>query len=357
MLRTCLLVIALVAACGSDAVRHIADAPPSAGSDATAPPIDAAPNAVTLSVALGGVGEAGVTVYFQSADSTLLTTVMTDATGTATGSVGEGGFVTAVNPLPGSSTTANPDELITWADVRPGDHLVFDEAGAPITVNFIIPQVTNGATYGVFTSCGSRTALTPTVSAGPPPPITAAIALTGCTGPQDVLVVAFDGNTQALASFFVADQTFGDNGTADYHMQTYTAAIARTYTWNDDNDVASLAMVDQLASAKGTLFSSASLTAAGTAPSITRKAFAFGTLTDVVASTLTVGMTRHALDEWGQPATYATDWGAHRLPDFTSGLAYDATTAQATWTSTGGAATPNLSLVAISATRPSDEHR
>ena len=218
------------------------------------------------------------------------------------------------------------------------------------------PTISPNTTYDIATTCGNGT-LTVQAAAEFPPTIEGSVALTrGCIGPQDIVVVALDGNGQAADSFFMGAQTLTNNGTADYHLQTYTAAIARTYTWNDDSDTATINVQDTLQSALGNVFQSQSLVVAGTPPTLARKAPAFGGLRDVVQASAVVGTTKHEMDEWGQGATYAGDWNAHRLPDFTSNGAYDPTTKQVTWDSTGGAIQPNVSEVELAASRSSDEH-
>ena len=137
--RPSLLVI-VFAACGSNAVSHIGDAPPSSDAKIDGASPDGPPAAVELTATIGGVAESDLIVYFQSADSTTNTTTTTDATGTATGSVGEGGFVTVINPFPGSVTAASPDRLLTWTAVRPGDHLLFNDATGTINVTFELPD-------------------------------------------------------------------------------------------------------------------------------------------------------------------------------------------------------------------------
>lgn len=358
MLRTSLVVMVVVAACGDDGVRHIPDAPPtSGGSDASVPGGDAPPpSPVTLTATAGGVPIAGLTVYFQGSDSTLFTTAMTDASGNATGSVGDdSGFVTVIDPGPPAAAAPVPDLVAIWAS-QPGDHILVDlGASTPISFNVIIP-VTGIATYVVSTTCGSGQVNIMAGAAAPPPTATVAVSSArGCIGPQDVLVVQEDAKLQPVGSFAVANQTFTSGGTADYHVQTYTAAVARTYTWNDDNDAATVAMVDALQSAHGVVYHSTSVNVGGTPPTVMRDAPAFGTLQDVVEATVVIGNTQHVLDEWGQGATYATDWGAHRLPDITSAT-YDVTSKQASMSTTGGTVSANLYEALIRASRPSDEH-
>jgi hypothetical protein len=354
MLTRLSLIVLALAGCGSNNTSHIIDSPSQGGSDSGGD--DAGGAAVTLTITTNHVGYPGVTVYFQGADSTLLGTALTDATGTATGSVGTGGFVTAINPVPGSVVSASPDRLVTWNAVLPGDHIEFDnDNNTVMTVTFTVPVPSGVASLVVATTCGKGTIAVPVTSV-PPPTLTQAIPLTNCIGTQDVLVVGLDGNAQAVSSFFAPAQTFTDGATISYAAQTYTAAVQRTYTWNNDADNATLEMTDILASSLGTVFSSAQLAAAGIPPTITRRAPAFGTLLDIVEATATVGTTAHGMAEWGQGVTYVGDWGAHRLADFTSAPTYDPTIKMISWSSADGAIQPSAYELEITANRPSDEH-
>jgi hypothetical protein len=355
--RTSLVVIAL-AACGGNSVRHLPDGPPQSDAPvADSPPgqSDAPPADVTFVATVGGIGEPNVTVYFQSADSTLNTTATTDATGTATGSVGDGGFVTAIDPIPSNPDAASVDTLVTWTSVRPGDRIVLNAATGTTAVTFTLPTFSGCNSYEVSTTCGNSTLALGALAEFPPKFTGSASFGEGCIGPQDVEVVAINGNNEVAASFAMTGQTFTNNGSADYSAQAYTTAIARTYTWNDDSDNATIEVQDELESATGIVYQSQEAPAAGTPPTLSTVAPSFGTYKDVVQATATVDTTRHEMDEWGQGATYTGDWGAHRLPDFTSTGAYSATTKQITWTSTGGAVQPNVSVVALEASRSSDE--
>jgi hypothetical protein len=185
----------------------------------------------------------------------------------------------------------------------------------------------------VSTTCGSGTVNVTGAAAPPPTAIVSVSSPHGCIGPQDVLVVELDAKMQPLASFEVLNQTFTNAGNADYHLQTYTPAVSRTYTWNDDNDATTVAMVDTRQSPHGTVYQSLSASAGGTTPTVSREAPAFGMLQDVVQSTVVIGNTQHRLYEWGQGAAYTTDWGAHRLPDITTAT-YDVASRQTTTSTT-----------------------
>jgi hypothetical protein len=84
----------LLAACGDDdPVRHLD------GGVIDSSMIDAPMNQpVTLTVTSDGAPQVGVKVYFQGADSSVISNAMTDASGVASALMPGGGFVTAVDP-------------------------------------------------------------------------------------------------------------------------------------------------------------------------------------------------------------------------------------------------------------------
>src|ERR1700761_8486475 len=112
------LVLILIAACGSNDVHHVDDAP--ASSDSPLGDAPGGPAPVTVAIMFDGVGVAGVSAIFTNADGSPVATLTTDATGTASQALASGGYVTVVDPF---SQGAAPSNLYTWASVKPGDHL------------------------------------------------------------------------------------------------------------------------------------------------------------------------------------------------------------------------------------------
>src|SRR5437762_2059952 len=136
MFRSLVALTALAACSGEDKARHL-----DGGIDSMLP-IDAPPDGplqpVTLSVTYNGAPQMNVRVYFQNADSSMVASTTTDATGTATAVMNPGGFVTAVDAIPaGAGVVAGPDVLNTFAGVKPGDQLVLsrDDRGSATVVN------------------------------------------------------------------------------------------------------------------------------------------------------------------------------------------------------------------------------
>lgn len=92
----------------------------------------------------------GVEVFFQNRDSTLVLATRTDADGRANALMEPGGFVTAV-----IDTT-----MMTYADVEPGDELVFERfttaTDALTSLRVQVPSETNATSYRLYSSCGTR---------------------------------------------------------------------------------------------------------------------------------------------------------------------------------------------------------
>jgi hypothetical protein len=353
--RLALAGLVLVACNSNNGVKHIIDAPPhgidAASSDASD---GGAVGSASVTVTAAGKGDLGLTVYFQSADSTLNTTGTTDSTGTATGVVGNGGFITVIIP---AGASGGPDELITWSMVQPGDHVLAAEAGTEGTMSFVIPTISPYTTYRIATTCGAGSASVTALASFPAQVVGSGSEFADCDGPQDIEVVALDGNLQAQYSFFAAAQTMTSGTPVNLTNNTYTAALARSYTWNNFTDPGTLEMIDSLVSVRGATYASSALAASGTPPSVTRNAPAFGTQTDVVEATLDVGTTSHQMREWGQGAAYVGDWGDHRLGDFSAAPALATATAQVSWMTANAGIQPNVAFTAITAERTSDSHQ
>src|SRR5262245_25587661 len=114
------LALVLVAGCGDG--KHN----PDAAADMTVMP-DAATGPVTLTITKEGLPVAGVHVYFQNSNSTLVADATTDAAGHASADMAAGGFVTAINPFDTVQAPTSDDDLRTFAGVKPGDQLVLDQ--------------------------------------------------------------------------------------------------------------------------------------------------------------------------------------------------------------------------------------
>src|SRR5690606_5355876 len=102
-----------------------------------------------------------VRVHFMNADSSLITSMDTDANGVASAVVPDGSYVTALSPFeenPGG--ISNFETLYTFAAVKPGDELVLASDGAPFTKTFDITAPIDAdaavTAYRFATPCDSR---------------------------------------------------------------------------------------------------------------------------------------------------------------------------------------------------------
>ena len=235
-LRTPILIAALVA-CGDDGVHHLADS----GVDAPAQPQpDAPPDAaplgmVTVTVTLQSSPAAGVPVYFQNADSSLVSSATTGDDGTATAMMAAGGFVTVLEPQFvntarfGSVTNVDGQILDTFSGVKPGDSLHVDvQPGTNTTdvalVNFTIPQDGAAADYTLFSKCSGSTSV---FTGGSGTPQTQ-VEFVGCGGTADILVVSSDDVGNLLDSMFQPAVVIADGGSVTL-TQTYSPVVQQTY--------------------------------------------------------------------------------------------------------------------------------
>jgi hypothetical protein len=259
--RTLLIACVLALGCGNDDVHHLNDGGGDAAPPIDAPAIDAAPapGVVTVTVTGGGVGIAGVVVYFQNVDSSLVAEVMTDGSGVASATMKPGGYATVIQPgevgsLRAAQRGAHPlgsaapiaqDQLIfTWAGVKPGDNLL-DDLDPPSSVppdvdtfDITVPTDPNGsaAQYFLFTTCAGidQVNITPPVTAPPlrrvRPDAVATnapvnITISGCSGSADMLVQSRDVNSVPLDTFVVTGVPVA-NGSDVTLTGTYSAQVA-----------------------------------------------------------------------------------------------------------------------------------
>jgi hypothetical protein len=330
----CLLLI--LAACGGDGVRHISDAPAGfADASNDAAPIAAMP--VTVTVTFDGSGVAGLSAIFTNADGSPVATVLTDATGTASQTLGAGGYVTVVDPFPIEADVASSN-LYTWAGVKPGDHLVLYESteGATETdFTLVTPTVANATTYNATAVCvggggfgnGSSTTL--------------AMQLFGCTT-ADIYVAAHDSSNALVATLFHPALTVTANQTVDLSTTDhFAAAVPATYSFTnlpssgvqvDDDLVGSAGVINGFARFTDVSAGSASFSIAQ--PALPANDVAF-VLTDFATTNNT-----HDVYAWSPtaPTSYTLDASTATLPDVTAVPVFDYATDTLTWTAGSGVA-------------------
>lgn len=176
-----LLLAVMCAGCYGDGI----DAPPDAGA------IDDDPREiVTLQFLADAVDLAGFPVYFQNADSTLVTATRTDATGRARAFMEPGGFVTLALPS---------GRMYTYAGVRGGDTLVVNEADNNTErkeIQVALPASPGANVYTMWTSCGATRLERDLIEQGMPQQA----MLIGCGAVSDVVITANSTEPQPFGS-------------------------------------------------------------------------------------------------------------------------------------------------------------
>jgi hypothetical protein len=332
-MRRLALLALLVAACGDDGpASHLDGGMTDSTVDAPGPP------AVTLTVTRGGLPNAGVTVYFQNADSVLVATKQTDSTGTASQVMDAGGFVTAVDPF--ELAAALPTKQIkTFAGVKPGDHLKLEEQPQDLlTITVIGPTETDAALayYEIISGCSPAQHLTKQASSS----ASATFQVYGCPAQTDFQLVAFDANGRVISSLYAPNQALYAFAQVNLSAMSFTAPTDRTYTFtNVPSAFVDFRVTDRFVSAKGALGAAAGGLVLASTTTLTMKAPVVADAVSLVTTQGGVGRTGYVFLDWGPFATtYTTDIGARRLREFTSDLTYSATNHTVTWTETAGLA-------------------
>jgi hypothetical protein len=343
----CLLLLLALAACHSNpatADAWVSDAVADAA-------VDAPPPTVTLNITKDTVPRAGVHVYFQNADSTVVLATTTDATGTATAVMTTGGgFVTAIDPFD-DYTPGTTDVIRTFAGVQPNDRLTLKASTPPqttIAVTAKLPLIVNGSQYVFSSTCGS--AYVPSTGTGP-------VTLAGCNGFADIAVTAIDGTGNVLGYFYKANVVAIDQGTIDLTSSNYTAMLSRTYTLTNVADPAQPPyVIDTLATPRGEVYYTATA-ATGSPATATLSLPGFAGAVDTVQmrqESPAAGYNERDVVAWGAlTATFSADLGSQQLPDYSQMPAYAPTPPSLTWTESGGAVQPDFSLAAMNVFRSS----
>jgi hypothetical protein len=359
-------------ACGGNSVHHLADG----GGDAPRAP-DASPDApttgvVTITVTVKGVGAANVPVYFQNADSTVVSDTTTDGSGVATATMRAGGFVSVIEPtvvVANAVVTEAGASLLTFSGVKPGDQLRDDlqpptVADVPTTVNIVAPIDTNKAVtaYELVTTCGSVGLNGPIVGAVgsnlPPTNVT----LENCNGTADMVVEGLNGSGAAVDSFFEAGVALGSgSGSAATIVLTgpYAAVGQQVFTFTDiPDEVATVSVEDELATTRGALTSDgttsfANTTGAGSAtlPTLSRDAAIIAGYEYDLAPAGSIDDSQKYV-QWGaEPASVALDIGSLALRHWETAPQLDPASEAVTWSVGTTGASPDYYIAAVSASR------
>ncbi len=337
--------ILVLAACGDD------------GNPADAPgPDTSSSQPVTLTITRAGAPQPGIAVYFQAADSTAIATTTTDANGVASAAMPSGGFVTAVDPFPPSTS----HDLRTFGDVHPGDALTLVDRrdDVPLDVIANLPMdAADPASYSVYTTCGGSASQTtspgPTSSTGIP------VALRHCPSATTIDVLAIDYNLEndPIDYLVKTGVAASAGGTLDLTTETWTPLTPTTFSVAHAALTETRATYEAIPSTARGAFSTGfynfgNLTAASATFSIPIPASGLQFVEAVGISGSSFG--NQGFYRWGATATASAfpvvEVGAGALLDFASYPVLVPATATIAWTTSPGV-TPDLAIADVSTMR------
>ena len=366
---TCLALAAVAAACGDEnpTINDAAIDTRSIDSEVMDP--DAATTGIVrITIWDFGVPVAGVPVYFQNADDSLVLAGTTGTDGVAEATMMGGGFVSALVPPSNQEATRAPhaaagifaDRVVTFAAVQPGDELVVGEPPrSTFLIDLAFPTEPTTNNFQIDSTCGGNF-----IQVATPQPtglINATIALENCaSGRADFAIVAFtaDGTQLALVArdaVVAADQGTTLAGTwAPMHTNTvtYQGLAAR---------IVEVGLDQFLATPRGALghqFGSG-FPAAGTATITTTHPVA--PATGVVQANIarffpSSGFSQSVVATWGTHAAATTVTPTpdllHAYSDFPS---YDLSNRRVTWKEAAGGASPDFAVAYLAVARPSQK--
>ena len=339
------VLILIVAACGDD--RRVAvDAP--AGDAGRADTDGMTLEPIALTITKEGAARAGVHVYFQHADSTLVADTLTDDTGVATARMAAGGFVTALAPFGAA------DDLRTFAGVQPGDQLVLDQPLiTSISVTVTAPLSANAAVahYFAYTPCHDaylETSITP--ASGNPSGV---VRLDGCGTTTDFLILATNINFGVLQFIYAKDVAVADGAAVDLTTRSYTSTALRNLTYASlPSAHTNFAIYDWIVSPAGRFPYLLTGTSTG---SVAMPLPTFSGAKDILRATAAGMYSMYSVVDWG-PYTplFATNVAARVLPAFASRPAVDTGAHAVTWTEAAGGVAPDFVTTGVSSCRAAD---
>ncbi|HUJ57970.1 MAG TPA: hypothetical protein VLX92_05745 [Kofleriaceae bacterium] len=194
------------------------------------------PTNVGVTVRDGYAPQANIKVIFQNADDSVISEVTTDASGTATAPMPNGGNLTVIRtyPPPTPPAQAMPTEVFTYVGVKAGDNIVvgheIDTLDTPSAIEVKVPDGANG-TVTVTAACGT--------GQGNPPYV--AVSVAGCAPNLEFFVQ--DGNRDS----FIAKAPYGSavDFSADELAQALTSELSSADIATDTTEIdAEIRIVD-----------------------------------------------------------------------------------------------------------------
>jgi hypothetical protein len=291
---------------------------------------------------------AGVPVVYQNADSSLVGVALTDTNGTACGKIDPGGFVTVIPPT---------YELVSFAAVKPGDHLFVGPVlppkqppPPPTTISFALtftPDPAGGVTdYAVRTTCGGGVFSSAA---------TGALTLAGCGGTADFLILS-EGPTGLLDESYVSGVAVADGQPVSL-TTSYVPVPTTMYTYTNQFFANPITFDYSLRTQRGLLWEGEvqlpmnQLSAAVHAPAVAGE-------TCVVHSRVTSNGTRSAngdVIDWGPCGTsYDLDVAValFREQSGPTGPTFDPAANAVVWTESTTGAVPDVVVASLVAETP-----
>ena len=297
---------------------------------------------------------ANVLVHFQNADSSLVASMMTDATGTASALMAAGGFVTAINPWGATNTF----EIDTYASVKPGDHLVLHKQTATfydVSITPLFDGTTGATNYQFYSTCSfaqGNLLIAPQAIA---PPTPSSVQMNNCGTSADTLLATTDMTSTFLDFIYAPAQAVASGGSIDFTGKTYTAAPGRSLTiTNNPMPTAQLQITDALAVTGGLLLQQV-VSATGSPATQSVNVPSIATATSIDSTSYRGAFATNGLIEWAPYSTsYSSDLGSKLLGDFATAPLFDQPTHTIKWTAAAGV-TPEFVVGAIQAHRLSND--
>jgi len=298
---------------------------------------------VALTVTRNGAPVAGVHTYFLNADNSLVATLDTDATGTASAVVEAGGSVTAIDPF-AAAVVADGNDLRTFMGVQPGDQLALTQTDSQaITFTLRVAAVSTANVYDVLTSCGAASVV-------PGGGVGGRVTLFDCHGAADIVVLAsmLNGVVKVpVSALYHPNVALTQGGTVDLTADMYQPLTGVTFNYMNAPNT-TLTISHALVSAAGKL-----------APFVTTFTGKLATLNEPAIPGATsivdtaVGLTgEHHVVDWGPfAATYMLDMSNLLLPDVTAAPSFNAATKLVSWTEATAAGAPDLTMTTIDVAR------